>query len=53
MHAEDLVIDKSCDWQAVEAVSEDLPEFDTVAALALIIEAIDAINGSAFVVASQ
>ena len=34
MHAEDAVVDESGHGEAVEAVDEQLPEFDIVAALA-------------------
>lgn len=53
MHCEDLLIDDSCNWQAVEAVGECLPELNVVSALALIIEAVDAVDGSTLVVASE
>lgn len=53
MHAEDLVIDDGGDGQAVEAVGEDLPEADAEAALALVVEAVDAVDGGALVVAPE
>ena len=53
MHAQDLVVDERGNRQAVEAVCEDFPELDAVTALALVVEAVDAIDGGALVVAAQ
>ena len=53
MHAEDLVIDERSDRHAVEAILELLPYADRVATLALVVEAVDAINLAALVVTSQ
>ena len=53
VHAEDLLVDDGGDGQAVEAVGEGLPQLDVVAALALVIETVDAVDGRALVVASQ
>ena len=53
MHAEDLIIDKGGDRQAVEDVLELLPDADGVATLAFVVEAIDAIDLPALVVAPQ
>jgi len=53
VHAEDLVVDDGGDGQAVEAVGEELPEADAEAALALVVEAVDAVDGGALVVAPQ
>jgi hypothetical protein len=53
MHCEDLLIDDGCNWQAIETVRERLPKFDVVTPLALIIKAVDAIDGRTFVVATQ
>ena len=53
VHAKNLLIDDGGDGKAVEAVSEGLPEFDVVAALALIIETVDTVDGGALVVASK
>lgn len=52
MHAEDFLINDSCDRKAVEAVSKCFPEFDVIPSLALVIEPINSINGGAFVVSS-
>jgi hypothetical protein len=53
VHREDLFIDDGSDWQAVEAVRKCLPQLDVVSTLAFVIEAIDAVDGRALVVASQ
>jgi len=53
MHAKNLLIDESCNGEAIEAVSESLPKLDVIAALALIIESINTINGGAFVVSTE
>lgn len=53
MHREDLLVDDGCNWQAVEAVCECLPQLDVVSPLALIVEAVDTIDRCAFVVAAE
>jgi hypothetical protein len=53
VHAEDLVVDDGGDGQAVEAVGEELPEAHAEAALALVVEAVDAVDGGALVVPPQ
>ena len=53
MHAQDFVIDDCSYWQTVEAFSEQLPETDTEAALALVIESINSVDRCAFMVPSE
>ena len=53
VHADDLLVDDRRDGQAVEAVREGFPELDRVAALALVVEAVDAVDARALVVAAQ
>ncbi len=53
MHTKDFVIDDCSHWQTIEAFSEYLPETDTKAALALIIESIDSVNRCTFMVSSK
>jgi hypothetical protein len=53
VHSEDLLVNDGCNGQAVEAVGECLPQLDVVATLALVVEAIDAVDGRALVVAAQ
>ena len=53
MHAENLLVDNSRDRKAVEAVGEGFPELDVVPALALVVKAVDAINGHTLVISAQ
>ena len=53
MHAEDLLINQGGYGQAVEHITEDAPESDRVAALALIIETVDSIDLGTLVIASK
>jgi hypothetical protein len=53
VHCEDLLVDDCCNGQAVEAVGECLPELDIVSSLAFVVEAVDTVDGGAFVVAAQ
>jgi hypothetical protein len=53
VHGEDLFIDDGCNRQAVEAISERLPELDVVSPLALVIETVDAVDRRTLVVAAE
>lgn len=53
MHAEDLLVDDCGDGKAVEAIGESLPKLDVVSSLALIVEAVNSVNGGALVVSSK
>ena len=53
MHGEDLLINDGGDGQAVEAVGEGLPKLDVVASLALVVETVDTVDGSALVVTAE
>ena len=53
MHAQDFIINKACNRQAVEYILEFLPDSDTVTSFAFIIEAIDSIDLSTLVVSSE
>ena len=53
MHAEDLVVDHACDGEAVEGVAEQPPHFDVISPLTLVVETVDPVDGSTFVVASH
>lgn len=53
VHAQDLLIDDGSDGQAIEAVGEGLPQLDVVAALALVVEAVDSIDRGTLVISSQ
>jgi hypothetical protein len=53
VHAEDLVVHERRDGQAVERVREHFPQLDVVAPLALVVEAVDAVDAGALVVAAE
>ena len=53
MHTEYFLVDESSDGQAVENVTEDLPESDGISSLTFIVKAINSIDLCAFVIASQ
>ncbi len=53
MHGEDLLVDYGSNWQAVEAIRKCFPQLDVIAALAFVIKAVNAVDGSALVVAAQ
>jgi hypothetical protein len=53
VHGKDLLIDDGGNGQAVEAVGKRLPQLDVVSTLALVVEAIDAVDGRALVVTPQ
>lgn len=52
-NATNLLIYQSSNWQAVEAVCECFPQAYVIPPFALIIEAIDPVDGCALMVASQ
>lgn len=53
VHGEDLLVDDSGDGKAVEAVGEGLPQLNVVTALALVVEAVDSVDGGTLVVATE
>lgn len=53
MHREDLLVDDSCDGQAIEAICESLPQFDVISSFAFVVEAIDSVDGGTFVVSTK
>ena len=53
MHAENFLVNESCDWQAVKHVAEDAPESDGVASLAFVVEAVNTVDLGTFVVSSE
>jgi hypothetical protein len=53
MHAENLLIYQSGDRKAVEAVGEHLPQPNVVPPLALIIEAVNSVDGCTLVIAPE
>ena len=52
MHGEDLLVDDCCNGQAVEAICERFPQFDVISSFALVVKAVDTVNGGAFMVAA-
>ena len=53
VHGEDLLVNDGGNWQAIETVGECFPQLDVVSALAFVVEAIDAVDGRALVVAPE
>ena len=53
VHADDLVVDDGAAREAVEGVAEGLPQLDGEAAAALVVEAVDAVDAGALVVAAK
>lgn len=53
MHAKYLIIDDGGHGEAVKTLGERLPEANAIAALALVVETVDPIDRSAFVVSSE
>jgi hypothetical protein len=53
VHSEDLLVNNGGNRQAVEAVGEGLPQLDVVSSLALIVKAIDTVDGGTLVVTTQ
>lgn len=53
MHGKDLFVNNGRNRQAVEAVGEGLPQLDVVPPLALVVEAVDAVDRRALVIAAK
>ena len=53
MHAENLIVDQSCNWHAVEHILKLFPDADAVPPLALVVETIDSVDLSAFMVSTE
>jgi hypothetical protein len=53
MHTEDLVIDQRSDRETVETISESFPEFYIISTFAFVIETVNSVNRSTFVISSQ
>jgi hypothetical protein len=52
VHAQNLIVYQSSDRQAIKAVCENFPKLDCVPTFALVVEAINAIDAGALVIAS-
>jgi hypothetical protein len=53
VHGEDLLVNDGGNRKAVEAVGEGLPKLDVVSSLALIVEAVDAVDRGTLVIAAE
>lgn len=53
VHTQDLIVDERSNWQAIEAVCEHLPQFNSVSSFALIIKSVNAVNTCTLVVATE
>lgn len=53
MHRQYFVVDHSCDWQTVETVSENFPQFDAVSALAFVVKAVNSVYARTLMIAAQ
>mmetsp|Transcript_45616 Transcript_45616/g.52536 ORF Transcript_45616/g.52536 Transcript_45616/m.52536 type:complete len:202 (+) Transcript_45616:1014-1619(+) len=53
MHTEDLFVNNGSNGQAVEAIGESFPQFNTVSTFAFIIKAIDSVDRGTFMVPPQ
>ena len=53
MHCKDLLINDSCDGQAIETIRERLPQLDIVASLAFIVEPIYTIDRGALMITAK
>jgi len=53
VHAQDFLVNEGSNGEAVETVSEGFPEFDVVSSLALVVEAVNTVDGGALVVSSE
>ena len=53
MHADDFLVNDGGDGHDVEDIGEELPEFEVVLTLALVVEAVDAVDGGGLVVAAE
>jgi len=51
--AENFFVNNGSHWQAVKAIRKRLPQLDVVTPLALVVEAIDAVNRSTLVIAAK
>jgi len=53
MHREDLLVNYGSDGQAIKAVGKCLPKLDVVSPLALVVEAINAVDGGTLVITTE
>lgn len=53
MHGENLLVNDGSNGKTIEAIGESLPELDVIPPLALVVEAIDAVDGCTFMVSAK
>lgn len=53
MHGKDFLVNDGGNWQAIEAVGERLPQLDVVSSLALVVEAVDAVDRRTLMIAPK
>lgn len=53
VHGKDLLVDDSSNWQAIEAISKGLPKLDIIPSLAFVVESIDTVDRSTFVITTE
>ena len=53
MHGEDLLVNDGRNGEAVEAIGESLPQLDVIPPLTFIVEAVDTVDGRAFVISTE
>lgn len=53
MHGENLLVNDGGNWQAVEAISKRLPQFNVVSSLAFVVKTVYAVDRCALVVAAK
>jgi len=53
MHGEDLLVDYGGNRQAVKTIGKSFPQLDIIPTFAFVVESIDSVDGSTFMIASQ
>jgi len=53
VHAENLLVDQSCHWQAVKNVTKHFPEPNGVSAFTFVIETVNSVDLSTFVISAE
>jgi hypothetical protein len=53
VHAKDFIVNKGSDWHAIKDILKFFPKSDTVLIFALVVESVDAINLTAFMISAK
>lgn len=53
MTAKDFLVDNRSYWQTIKTIRKCLPEFDIISTFAFVIESVDSINRSTFVISTK